>query len=204
MRAPRTQLMERAAYEFFAGRNDSGAPIWSTNVADRRPVIEDPNGARLASATFNRALGRYLLVSEHAPRASGAIGIFDAPDPWGPWTTIVYTDDFGDGQVPGTTFFANFAPKWWSEDGRSFVLAFTGTDAADSWSTVEGSLTRGNDDDDDDNDDGDDPAAPGAMTTMTAPAAQGAAPTTTAPVAPAALPTTTIRMISTDRAAPAA
>ncbi len=143
MRAPRDRLMERAAYTFFAGMDAGGEPRWSVDAADRKAVFADPNGVRLASAAYNPSLGRYLLTTEHAPKGSGNIGIFDAAEPWGPWTTVLYEDGWGSGHVPPTTFFVNFAPKWWGNGGKDFVLAFSGDGTLDSWNTVEGSFSKG-------------------------------------------------------------
>ena len=69
--------------------------------------------------------------------------MFDAPEPWGPWTTVLYTEGaevFGAGRIETSTFFWNFSNKWLSPDGRDFVLLFTGINTNDSWNTVEGSF----------------------------------------------------------------
>jgi hypothetical protein len=78
------------------------------------------------------------------------MGLYDAPQPWGPWTTVKYwsvEQPFGDAR-PGSTlewnqniFFFSFVPKWWSEDGREFTLLFTGGGKGkdnDSFNTVRG------------------------------------------------------------------
>ena len=63
------------------------------------------------------------------------MSLFDAPQPWGPWTTVKYwTADYPFGKSrSGSTldwadnvFFFSFAPKWLSSDGRNFTLVFTG------------------------------------------------------------------------------
>jgi hypothetical protein len=80
------------------------------------------------------------------------MSLFDAPEPWGPWTTVKYwtTDDrFGQAR-PGSTldwadniFFFSFAPKWFSADGLQFTLVFTGGGSGknnDSLNTVRGAF----------------------------------------------------------------
>ena len=143
MRAPKDRLMDRAAYEFFAGTGATGIARWTSEVADRVPVFKDANGTGLVSAAYNPSLRRYLLATQHAPKGQGNIGIFDAPSPWGPWTTVLYEDGWGTERFRAGGFFWNFAPGWWSDDGRDFVLVFTGTKALDSWNTVEGSFIVG-------------------------------------------------------------
>jgi len=138
MRAPKGRLMDRAAYRFFAGRGADGAPRWSADVAEREPVFEDPNGARLPSAIYNPGLRRYFLATNFAPRGAGNMAVFDAPEPWGPWTTVLYDRAFGSGRIDPGVFYMNFAPKWWSDGGRGFVLVFTGGGSVDSWNSVRG------------------------------------------------------------------
>ncbi len=143
-RAPVDSMMTLEDWRFFAGIDGSGGPLWSPDASARVPVFEDPNGVGWnSSAGYNEGLGRYLLITEHTESLNGRMGIFDAPEPWGPWTTVAYFDDppFGDGAVPASTFFWNFANKWSSADGREFILIFTGTGSNDSWNTVAGTFT---------------------------------------------------------------
>ena len=136
MRVPTGRLMERSAYEFFAGRDAAGEPIWAADPSRRRAVFEDANGVgSCLSVSFNPRLRRYFLCTEHGQPSCGNLGIFDAPEPWGPWTTVGYYRNWGD---TGTTFFWNFSNKWLSADAGSFVLVFTGTGENDAWNTVGG------------------------------------------------------------------
>lgn len=136
MRVPKDRLLERAGYEFFAGLDNGGGPTWTKDVAARRPVFEDPNGVGWCfSVSYNAGLKRYLLCTEHEASFQGNLGIFDAAEPWGPWTTAGYYQNW---EQFGSTFFWNFSNKWLSLDGKSFTLIFTGTGANDSWNTVRG------------------------------------------------------------------
>ncbi len=137
MRVPKERILEREAYTFFAGLDASGQPIWTPDPMARNAVFEDPNGTRLTSVIYQPTLGRYLLCTPHAKADAGNLGIFDAPEPWGPWTTVAYYENWGDF---GTTFFWTFAPKWFSEDALQFTFVFTGTGHNDAWNTVPGSL----------------------------------------------------------------
>jgi hypothetical protein len=140
LRVPVAGLESQSQYQFFRGFDANGNPLWGSH-AERRPVFEDPNGVMMNSAAYNAGLGRYFLVTNHTQFGGGNIGIFDAPEPWGPWTTVMYESGWPQGgQVERTVFFANFAPKWWSDGGRSFVLVFTGTNGNDSFNSVEGAL----------------------------------------------------------------
>ena len=63
------------------------------------------------------------------------MGIYDAAEPWGPWTTVARYSNWGNF---GSTFFWNFAPKF--NDGKEFTLVFTGIGRNDSWNTVRGTF----------------------------------------------------------------
>jgi hypothetical protein len=85
--------------------------------------------------TYNKPLRRYLWWQQiPAPKGSsdrgdtrfeGGFGIYDAPQPWGPWTTAFYTENWDTG--PGE--HADFPAKWISENGRELYLVFSGQDS---------------------------------------------------------------------------
>ena len=143
----------RDSYEWFTGIVD-GTPTWGP-LADKQPVFENPEGTGWCiSASYNPGLDRYLLATEHTASHAGVMSLFDAPEPWGPWTTVKYwTESERFGQTrPGSTldwadnvFFFSFAPKWLSEDGRLFTLVFTGGGNGknnDSLNTIRGTFNR--------------------------------------------------------------
>jgi hypothetical protein len=140
----------REHYQWFSGLR-SGQPVWGALNA-KAPVFEDRNGTGWClSAIYNPGLRRYLLATEHtSSHENNLLGLFDAPEPWGPWTTVKYWtlgDRFGETR-PGSNldwkynvFFLAFAPKWFSADGREFTLTFTGGGRGhdnDSFNTVRG------------------------------------------------------------------
>jgi hypothetical protein len=148
IRVPTERLLERESYEFFAGTGYDGKPGWTDQVEDRKPVFaDDINGVMRTSAIYNRGIGRYLLVTEHSQLAKGNIGIYEAPDPWGPWSTVMFQTSFGAPHVQANTFFWTFSNKWTSADGQRFALIFTGIDANDSWNTVDGRFLMSNEGD---------------------------------------------------------
>ncbi len=136
-RVPKTKIADRTAYEFFAGTSagaegGSGSPKWSRDIAQRKPVFTSPGQCYRTGISYNAALKRYLWCqifpgSEHpqGPRFQGGFGIFDAPEPWGPWTTAFYTPawDVGPGDM------SVLPTKWMSADGRTVHLVFAGDDS---------------------------------------------------------------------------
>lgn len=138
-RVPADLILHGDQYEFFAGLNNDETPIWTSSIEAKRPVFEDANGVGWnVSVVFNAGLNRYILCTEHSESHAGRLGMFDAPEPWGPWTTIAYHDRWGEGHIEASTFFWNFSQKWISADGTRFTMIFTGKNSNDSWNTVGG------------------------------------------------------------------
>ena len=138
-RVPKDAILDRARYEFFVGKDRSGAPAWSTDLTKKQPIFEDHNGVGWnVSVSYNPGLKRYLLTTEHTETHTGKLGLFDAPEPWGPWTTVAYEETWGAGHVEVSTFYWNFPSKWLSSAGTQFTLVFTGKNTNDSWNTVAG------------------------------------------------------------------
>lgn len=138
-RVPKDRILERSEYRFLAGLRGDGEPLWTAEATERVPAFEDPNGVGwTVSVSHSAGLGRYLLSTENTETHKGMCGFFDAPEPWGPWTTVAYYERWGEGHVPLTTFHWSFANKWLSGDGRSFSLLFTGVEENDSWNAVRG------------------------------------------------------------------
>jgi hypothetical protein len=151
-RSPRGRLMDRGAYEFLAGIRNR-RPLWTKNVANKRPAFEDrENGVGwVSSICYNAGRKRYVLMVEHTASSRGNLGVYDAPEPWGPWTTVHFLseaagDQFGAGQeqVPANTFFWNLPTKWHSRDGLEFTMVFTGAGRGkdnDSFNVIRGKFT---------------------------------------------------------------
>jgi CubicO group peptidase (beta-lactamase class C family) len=130
-RVPKSKIKDREAYEFFKGLDERGSPLWSELIEDRDGVFINPANCYRSGITYNAALKRYLwcqtlLPSNHPQgvRFQGGFGIYEAPEPWGPWRTVFYTKDWDVG--PGET--SSIPVKWMSEDGKTCYLVFSGDD----------------------------------------------------------------------------
>ena len=71
-------------------------------------------------AVYNAGLKRYLLPVGY--NHHGGRGLYDAPEPWGPWTEAYHTEYWGLGGTNGYRMPA----KWMSGDGRRMELVFSG------------------------------------------------------------------------------
>ena len=139
---------DKSDQEFFKGLDSQGKPRWGT-VDEKTPVFEDSRGVGWClAASYSPYFKRVILTTQHDGDAQGTMGIFDAPNPWGPWTTVEYfraSSPFGSerlgSELPwkNNVFFIAFATKWMNEE--RFTLNFTGAGRGkdnDSFNTVRG------------------------------------------------------------------
>jgi hypothetical protein len=122
-RAPKNRLRERSAYEFFEGTDAAGAARWVGTIAGAAPVFTDSNGVTPGSVVYVPALKRFLLTCFHG--GPGQLGVFDSPQPWGPWTTIAYYEDWGGMGREGEGLTCGFPQKWISADGMTLWAVFS-------------------------------------------------------------------------------
>lgn len=135
-RVPKDKIMNRSAYEFFAGLDAKGNPQWISDINQMKPVFSDPNGISWGmQAVYHPILKRYLLTVQRDN--TGAWGIFDAPEPWGPWTTVAYYDNWIDSTFK---FLFAFNQKWMSVDGKTMYMVFSGIDIYDSFNVIKARL----------------------------------------------------------------
>ena len=91
-------------------------------------MFSNPARCWRSAVSYDAPLRRYLWVQilpGGDPRFRGGLGIYDAPEPWGPWTTAYFRTEWDVG--PGET--ASVPTLWISADGRTLHLVFSGRDS---------------------------------------------------------------------------
>jgi CubicO group peptidase (beta-lactamase class C family) len=119
-RVPKNRIRDRQAYEFLERVDRSGQALWTKDINARGPVFRFPSHCQRTDVVYNPLLKRYLLVLGYNHK--GGWGIFDAPEPWGPWTTVFHTDYWGLGGTHGYRLPA----KWIGPDPKNVTLVFSG------------------------------------------------------------------------------
>jgi CubicO group peptidase (beta-lactamase class C family) len=119
-RVPKGRVQEEDAYEFFVRMYEDGRPAWTSEISQRGAVFAFPGRCQRVDAVYNAGLRRYLLALGYGH--DGGWGLFDAPEPWGPWTTAFHTSYWGLGDTHGY----RLPSKWISPDGRTMHLIFSG------------------------------------------------------------------------------
>jgi CubicO group peptidase (beta-lactamase class C family) len=134
-RVPKRSVTNRAAWEFFKNLDENGRVVWTSDIARSGPVFAYPGNCRRSDVVYNPGIKRYLLALAY--NAAGDWGIFDAAEPWGPWTTVFHNDASTSGArdnpwgIPGTHSY-RLPAKWISPDGLTMTLIFSGVRVGDT------------------------------------------------------------------------
>lgn len=130
-RATPGTLGNSAAWEWFCGRDGSGYPTWSrATVRDR--VFATTTGRTVVPAFADpRGAGKHVMISR-CPSLKGFVlaktqnwlelGLFYAPGPLGPWTTLWYGPFVPPGYVEDARIFTAQVATNWSQDGAVAVM----------------------------------------------------------------------------------
>jgi len=126
-RVTKSQIRNRSAYEYYKGIDDSGRPAWTGNIGQRGVLFVSPGKCYRSGISYNAVLKRYLwcqTIRRDDTHPKGGLGIFDAPQPWGPWTTVFYTEnwDVSSGET------SSFPTKWISDNGKTCYFLSSGDD----------------------------------------------------------------------------
>jgi hypothetical protein len=144
-RVPNDQLLTKSAYQVYSGIDASGNPQWSSNWSEMQPIFVD-NGPRplpISKVVYNSVLKRFVGVGQGLVNQDA---FYDAPNPWGPWTSIGYynsnLDNSGgwgnlgttsfEGGVSGDALGINFINAWTSSDGLTMWATFSSDGYASS------------------------------------------------------------------------
>ncbi len=118
-RVAQKRILHYAEWEYFAGMGAEGKPLWSKNQLEAKPV-PGLEATEQGSAIYHPGVKRYLfLTSKH---------LFDAPDPWGPWTVA------GD--------FPSEPPEWQKGNQPGIITKGLGSDSF--WFTMAGEAKKPN------------------------------------------------------------
>jgi hypothetical protein len=120
---PTDKVRDAHAYQYFGGVDTSGKPSWQTNFSQAQPIFSDANGIGPGGIGYNPHLGIFLLATFHV--GPGQLGVFESTEPWGPWRTIAYYEDWGQMGKEGEGLTCEFPEKWMAADGRNMWAIFS-------------------------------------------------------------------------------
>jgi len=138
-RVKKGSLLDRAAWDFYAGL-DGGKPQWSSDDNQATHVFRYPSMTGANHVAYNKGIKRYImgnygfLDGEGNPRPlhqgpllesamRSQLTLFEAPEPWGPWSLFYHDNDWG----TYGDYQPSFPTKWMSDDGRIMWMVSAGT-----------------------------------------------------------------------------
>jgi len=134
-RVPDDEIQTRSAWEFFTGTDVDGAPLWSKDITQKKPVLEDPrllypdgSGEHCPAkqkiigqggVVYDKPLRRFLFTSWSCATHQ----MYEAPEPWGPWKLFL-SKDFGPLFTPHNygMYGTSIPSKFISADGKTLYL----------------------------------------------------------------------------------
>ncbi len=108
-----------SGYEFFAGHDDEGQPVWTSDFAEIRPLLEWNDRLGCVTMTYGAALKKYLMCVTDGGESTFDTMIVEADRITGPWRMAAFLDKFGQ-----QAYFVNIPSKFIAADGRTFWLCF--------------------------------------------------------------------------------
>jgi hypothetical protein len=114
-------MNDKSKYEFFAGNDPSGRPIWTHDFSRIKPIVDWNNNAGSVSMTYDAPLRKYLMCITNGGNTISRFDtyILESDQVTGPWKLVVYMKNFGE-----QAYFVNIPSKFISPDGRTLWLAY--------------------------------------------------------------------------------
>lgn len=110
------------AYEYFAGHDSIGKPLWSMDYNLIQPMLDWDNNTGCVTMTYNAPLKKYIMcVTDGWPTVENmSTYLMESDNITGPWKMIAYMNDFGP-----QAYFVNIPSKFISEDGLTMWLCYS-------------------------------------------------------------------------------
>ena len=115
-------MNDASQYEFFAGHDSKGKPLWTHRFQDIKPVVEWNNRCGCVTMTWNPGLQKYLMcVTDGWPTIKTFhTWILESDEITGPFRLVTFMRDFG-----GQAYFVNIPSKFIGQDGRTAWLCYS-------------------------------------------------------------------------------
>lgn len=120
---PSIENMNKASeYEFFAGHDTSGKPLWTRDMKQMKPLLDWRDHMGRVSMTYNPALRKYFMcvTDGRTTAANFTTYLLESDEMTGPWRLAAYLPDFGP-----QGYFVNIPSKFISSDGTTMWLCYS-------------------------------------------------------------------------------
>lgn len=129
-RVPKDSIMRREAWEWVCAFTPSGEPAWHHDLNESVPVFSLHRWLGLPELVYLAGIKRYLLLtwrlhSDFSLDDGTDLVIFEAPEPWGPFSLVHY-EEYWEGKAYNP-YCPRIPLKWMAGDGLSGWLQFSGS-----------------------------------------------------------------------------
>jgi hypothetical protein len=114
-------MNDASQYEYYAGRDGSGADLWTHDFAKIQPIVEWRDHAGCVTMTYNAPLKKYLLCVTDGGNTVSRYNtyILESDRIMGPWRLVQHLGNFGE-----QAYFVNIPSKFIGADGRTLWLCY--------------------------------------------------------------------------------
>ncbi len=121
-------MNDPSKYEFYAGIDDRGNAVWTSDFGKIKPLLEWNNNMGCVTMTYNAPLKKYLMCITDGGNTCSKMNtyILESDNLTGKWRIVTYMKDFGE-----QAYFVNIPSKFISKDGKTAWLLYSGNFATD-------------------------------------------------------------------------
>lgn len=115
-------INDPSAYEYFAGHDHAGEPIWTKDFLAIRPLLDWPGRIGHCTITYNAPLKKYVFCITDGGNTISAFNsyILESDALTGPWKLVTFMERFGQ-----QAYFLNIPSKFISADGTTAWLCYS-------------------------------------------------------------------------------
>jgi len=123
-----SNMNDPSKYEFYAGKDAAGKPVWTSDFRKIKPLIEWNNNMGCVTITYNAPLKKYLMCITDGGNTCAKMHtyILESDNITGDWKLVSYMKDFGE-----QAYFVNIPSKFISKDGKTMWLLYSSNFAPD-------------------------------------------------------------------------
>jgi len=121
-------INDESNYEYYAGKDKDGNPVWTDDFDAIKPLLEWNNNMGCVTITYNAPLKKYLMCVTDGGNTVSKMNtyILESDRIDGYWKIISYMKEFGK-----QAYFVNIPTKFISKDGKQMWLLYSGNFTAD-------------------------------------------------------------------------
>ena len=114
-------MNDATKYEFFAGHDQQGKPIWSKDFKKIKPIAEWKDNMGCVTMTWNEPMKKYLMCVTDGGNTVHYFNtyILESDNITGPWRLVTYMKRFGE-----QAYFVNIPSKFIGKDGRTLWICY--------------------------------------------------------------------------------